>query len=71
VCVLVCVAVFLAAWDVVAALNDVEGDTFSEVLRDAVLGGEAPPWILTLIVGFALGILVGHLWWPQKPPERT
>jgi hypothetical protein len=47
----------LIIWDIVVANNHTAGDTISEVmLRQA----SSHP-----IIAFALGVLVGHLLWPQ------
>ena len=51
------VAVWIG-WDIVAAMNATAGDTISEVM----LG-----WAKhSPIVPFTLGVVVGHLFWPQR-----
>lgn len=51
------VTVLLIAWDIYAAANKERGDTISEV----VLGfARRHP-----VIPFLLGVLAGHLLWPQ------
>lgn len=50
------VAVGLAAYDVAPFLSDTDGDTISEVVRDAGATVASVP--------FAVGFLVGHFFWP-------
>ena len=45
----------LVGWDIVVAFNDVPGDTISE----SFLGANSRGLI------FALGVICGHLAWPQ------
>lgn len=53
----------LIAWDVLLAIDDIEGNTWSEVIRAA---GHAYP-----VVPFMLAALVGHLFHPfDGPPLR-
>jgi hypothetical protein len=47
----------LIGWDIVVATNNETGDTISEVLLDA--SRKRP------IIAAALGIVIGHLFWPQ------
>lgn len=55
---IVCAAiVLLIAWDVYVAANDVKGDTISELML--AFARKHP------ILPFALGVLFGHLFWPQ------
>lgn len=55
--ILLSVAAFLVLWDVAVALSPEPDDTISEVVLD--WAGRHP------IVPFALGVLCGHLFWPQ------
>lgn len=48
----------LVAWDVYVWLSPGGGDTISEV----VLGWAKK----TVVVPFAFGVLMGHLFWPQR-----
>jgi hypothetical protein len=48
-------------WDIYVAINDKKGDTISEVTLSFT---RRHPIILGLIM-LALGILIGHLFWPQ------
>jgi hypothetical protein len=51
------VLALLIIWDLIVATNGAAGDTISEVmLRQA---SNHP------IIAFALGVCVGHLFWPQ------
>ena len=55
--ILVGVTLLLIVWDVYAATNKERGDTISEV----VLGfARRHP-----VIPFLLGVLMGHLLWPQ------
>lgn len=48
----------LALYDIVVAANRQEGDTISEVTLDTA---KAHP-----VVPFTLGVVCGHLFWPQS-----
>jgi hypothetical protein len=56
-------AAALIVWDVVAATNRVAGDTISETtltfLQQYPIAG--------IGVALAVGIIIGHLTWPQYP----
>ena len=55
--ILAAVTLLLIAWDIYVATNKQKGDTISEV----VLGfARRHP-----VIPFALGVLMGHLLWPQ------
>jgi len=55
--ILAAITLLLVAWDVYAATNKERGDTVSEV----VLGfARRHP-----VIPFLLGVLMGHLLWPQ------
>lgn len=45
--------------DVVLALNDDRGDTFSAVLRRAGRENIA----IIMLITFSMGLLAGHWWW--------
>lgn len=45
--------------DIVLAVNNAPGDTFSEILRH--VGRECIALIIT--VAFGMGLLAGHWWW--------
>lgn len=48
----------LVGWDIFVAATPEEGDTISEILLD---------WSRTTpIISFGLGVVSGHLFWPQK-----
>ena len=51
-------AILLIGWDIYVAGNRMPGDTISELLLDFSI--KHP------IIPFILGVLVGHLFWPQK-----
>lgn len=55
--ILIGVAAILIGWDIYVAVNDEKGDTISEILLWA---SQRP------ILPFALGVLMGHLFWPQR-----
>jgi hypothetical protein len=57
----------LIAWDVVVATNRTPGDTISEV----TLGFFMRHPIATFAIGLVLGIILGHLTWPQFPTDPT
>lgn len=48
----------LIVWDVIVASTEEKGDTISEVLLSA---SKKRP-----VIALAAGILVGHLFWPQR-----
>lgn len=57
--IIILAAIFgvLLVWDVYVALYTPKGDEFSAILLD---------WGLHYVtVGFAFGVLAGHLFWPQ------
>ena len=57
----------LIAWDVVVATNRTRDDTISEV----TLGFAMRHPIATFAIGLSLGIIFGHLFWPQFPTDPT
>jgi hypothetical protein len=48
----------LAAWDVYLTVNKFPGDTISEVMLK--VAKDHP------ILPFIIGVIIGHLFWPQK-----
>lgn len=60
--ILVATALFLIGYDIVVAVNKEEGDTISEVTLDKA--------IRYPIIPFALGVVMGHLFWPQKKKDK-
>jgi len=60
-------AAALVVWDVVAATNNVVGDTISET----TLGFMQRYPVAGCGVGLALGVILGHLFWPQYPTVST
>jgi len=48
-------------WDIYAAFNREAGDTISEVVLAAAQGKP--------IVPFAVGMIIGHLFWPQSKDD--
>jgi hypothetical protein len=57
----------LIAWDVVVATNRTPGDTISEV----TLGFASRYPIAGFGIGLVIGIIFGHLLWPQYPADPT
>lgn len=55
--VLLCCGVILISWDIYVAVNATPGDTISELALS--FAGRHP------ILPFSLGVIVGHLFWPQ------
>lgn len=56
--ILIACAAILIGWDIYVAANSSSGDTISEI----TLGfAQKHP-----VVPFALGVIMGHLFWPQK-----
>lgn len=54
--ILIAAALLLIGWDVYVAANKDSGDTISEVLL----------WVSKHpVLPFALGVVMGHLFWPQ------
>jgi hypothetical protein len=60
-------AAALIIWDVVAATNKIAGDTISELS----LGFFQKYPMGAMGVALALGIILGHLAWPQYPKDPT
>lgn len=56
----VCLAAF-AVYDYMAANDDVEGNTLSEM----TIGLSYVSPVLPLLIGLAAGFVLGHLFWPQ------
>ena len=53
----------LAGWDVYVAVHPVAGDTISELTLAAAMRHP--------IIPFALGVVMGHLFWPQyREPDN-
>lgn len=59
--ILAAVTAVLIGWDVYVWQSPGSGDTISEV----VLGWAKK----TVVLPFAFGFLMGHLFWPQRPLE--
>lgn len=59
-------AAALVVWDIVVAANSVPGDTISEITLAFTQGHPVAGMGITL----AIGIILGHLFWPQyrSPP---
>jgi acid phosphatase family membrane protein YuiD len=53
--------VSIAVYDTMMAINDVDGDTISEITLKWAMGHP----IAVVCFGIALGTLLGHLFWPQ------
>jgi hypothetical protein len=53
-------AAIWAFWDIVPAVNKVSGDTISELMR---IGARN-----SLLISAAIGILIGHFFWPNHHP---
>ncbi len=49
-------------WDIIAASNRVPGDTISEI--SLAFARRSP--IVPIVIGLIIGIILGHLWWPQR-----
>jgi hypothetical protein len=61
---LLAVIVILGGWDIYVAANAHSGDTISEIVLAASI--ERP------IIPFVLGVVCGHLFWPQtKEPNHA
>lgn len=67
ICLMFTCAAALIAWDVVVGTNSVLGDTISEIS----LGFFQRYPIAGMGVALALGIVLGHLTWPQYPQNPT
>jgi hypothetical protein len=55
--ILIAVALLLIGWDIYVAANKDSGDTISEIL---LWTSQRP------ILPFTMGVLMGHLFWPQN-----
>lgn len=55
--ILVAVAVLLIGWDIYVAITPAPGDTISEI---TLAFAQRHP-----VIPFAIGVLCGHLLWPQ------
>lgn len=53
----------IAAWDVVLALDGIQANTITAVLR------RVPPGV-PVFLSFGLGLIAGHLWW-CKPNRKN
>ena len=60
VAVIAAVLAVLIGWDIYVAVNDVGGDTISEIVLNTSYSHPSIP--------LALGIIVGHLVWPRERP---
>jgi hypothetical protein len=56
----------LVGWDIYAALNSVKGDTISEITQGFLLDHVG----VLIAVVWAIGLLCGHLFWPQFRDKR-
>lgn len=56
--ILIVAIIVLVAWDIYVAANGVKGDTISEIALD--FARRHP------VIPFAVGIVCGHLFWPQN-----
>lgn len=57
--------VSIAVYDTLVAVNRVDGDTISEI----TLAWAMRHPIAVMCLGMALGIVLGHLFWPQRWPK--
>ena len=58
---LVAMTLALIAWDIYVAITPTPGDTISEVVL--AFARRHP------VLGFAIGVVCGHLMWPQRIKE--
>lgn len=56
-------AVGLVVWDIIVASNRTSGDTISEL----TLGFAQRYPVAVFSIGLTLGVILGHLFWPQYP----
>lgn len=66
VAILLLTLVLLVAWDIIAATNEVQGDTISEILLEA---GLRHPFVM-FVAGLGFGVVLGHLFWMQRVDEN-
>jgi hypothetical protein len=59
-------AVALIGWDIYAAVNSTDGDTISEITAGFVQEYMG----VGIAVVWAIGLLCGHLFWPQFRKKR-
>ena len=59
--ILIGVLSLLIGWDIYVAVNDAKGDTISEIVLELSMLHVAS----LLGIVFALGVLTGHIVWPQ------
>jgi len=59
---MVIIIVIIAVYDTVVAVNDISGDTISEI----TLAWAMKHPIAVVCLGIVIGILLGHIFWPQK-----
>jgi hypothetical protein len=59
--ILIAVSLGLIVWDVFMAGNATHGDTISEIVLNFAFNNPSIP--------FALGCIMGHLFWPQLVKE--
>lgn len=57
------IIVAIAVYDTLVAVNKIGGDTISEI---SLAWAMRHP-IAVLMLGLAIGIILGHLFWPQFP----
>lgn len=55
------VVISIAVYDTIMAVNNIEGDTISEI----TLAWAMKHPISVLCLGMALGTVIGHIFWPQ------
>lgn len=61
--ILIGVSIILIGYDIYVAVNDVKEDTISEVLL--YYGRQF------MIIPFGLGVIMGHLFWPQRVKKEN
>ncbi len=61
--ILITIGVFLIAWDIWVLIEPTEGDTISAVTLEFAQRH--------IIIPFAVGVICGHLFWPQRLKERS
>lgn len=51
----------IVGYDIWVYIEPTDGDTISAVTLDAAMTSTTVSWL----IGFAIGFLMGHLFWPQ------